>query len=190
MLGLKSFKEHYKVLNNLYIFPLYHQLSGDQLCRRPDENMNSIAWNLWHVARAEDVGFNRLMVAGIQVMDAENWSERMAVPHRHIGTGMSKAEVDTLNTCINLEALMAYHQAVHYRTLEIMEQIDSAMLAEHLDADRLSVVLQDGQTLHPDGAWVYDIYLNQSKDWLALHLSANHPWYHLGEIMAIRSMLT
>jgi hypothetical protein len=38
-------------------------LADDDMRRRP-EGMNSLAWILWHVARAEDVAVNLVVTSG------------------------------------------------------------------------------------------------------------------------------
>jgi DinB superfamily len=56
---------------------------------RPQPVVNSLAWLIWHMARVEDAGVNRLVANRPQVLDEGNWGERMQVPIRHHGTGMT-----------------------------------------------------------------------------------------------------
>jgi hypothetical protein len=190
MIDIKIIQEHNQQLFDLYIFPFYHQLSDVQLRSRPDARFNSISWNLWHIARAEDVGINRLVMHRPQLLDQGGWFQRLEVPFRHIGTGMTKDEVDVLSVDIDLSALHDYHRTVHACTQNVFDQFEHSILNERLDAALLQSVLHDGEMLHPAASFVYEVYLDRTKAWLALHLSLNHPWYHLGEIMAIRSILT
>jgi hypothetical protein len=186
---LGFFKEHNRALFDLYIFPLYGRLTADQLRCRPDSRLNSIAWNLWHTTRAEDLGVNRLLIDGVQVLDEDGWYERLNLPFRQIGTGMTKDQVDELNRLVDLSALHEYQQAVHAKTIRIVEGLPQETLKEKLDAALLKRVLHDGETLHPGGEWVYDVYFNQTKGWLLLHVGLNHPYFHLGDSFAVISML-
>jgi hypothetical protein len=188
MTGFQFFKEHNRVLFDLYVFPLYQKLSPAQLRSRPDPRLNSVIWNLWHTTRAEDLGLNRLIAGGVQVLDEGRWNERLNLPYRQIGTGMTKAEVDDLSASIDLDAMCAYQQAVHARTTRIVADLPAAVLDERLDAALLGRVLRDGATLHPDGEWVYDVYLNQTKGWLLFHLGLNHHYFHLGDTHAVMSL--
>jgi hypothetical protein len=189
MTELDIFKDHNRGLFDLYIFPLYQRISAEKLRCRPDPRLNSVAWNLWHTTRAEDLGLNRLITRGMQVLDEGHWNERLNLSHRHIGTGMTKAEVSDLSARIDLFAMYEYQQAVHAKTASIVDSLTKEALAEKLDTDLLTEVLQDGESLHPDGGWVYDVYLNQTKGWLLFHLGVNHHYFHLADSFSILSLM-
>src|SRR5262245_23011906 len=53
---------------------------------RPQPAVNSLAWLIWHMARVEDAGVNRLVANRLQIFDEGNWGELMRVPIRHHGT--------------------------------------------------------------------------------------------------------
>jgi len=44
-------------------------LTDEQMRGRPREDLNSLAWLLWHIARAEDVMVNRLLAGRPQVFE-------------------------------------------------------------------------------------------------------------------------
>jgi hypothetical protein len=48
---------------------------------------------MWHISRCEDVGVNRILVEGKQMLDAGSWIDRLQVPRRDIGTEMTDSEV-------------------------------------------------------------------------------------------------
>jgi hypothetical protein len=137
MTELDIFKDHNRGLFDLYIFPLYQRISAEKLRCRPDPRLNSVAWNLWHTTRAEDLGLNRLITRGVQVLDEGHWNERLNLSDRHIGTGMTKAEVSDLSARIDLSAMYEYQQAVHAKTASIVDSLTKEALAEKLDADLL-----------------------------------------------------
>ena len=72
-------------------------LSERELRGRPHPKANTIVWLVWHIARVEDVGVNRFVVDGRQVMDRDDWVTRLRVTRRDVGTGMTDAEVDGLS---------------------------------------------------------------------------------------------
>jgi len=74
---------------------VFDDLSPDQMRIRPGEGLNSLVWLLWHMARTEDVAINVVVAGSDQVLDAE-WTRRMNVPWRIIGTGMTDSEVGDL----------------------------------------------------------------------------------------------
>jgi hypothetical protein len=181
------FQEFNQVLFDDYIFPLY-RLSETRLRSRPDSRLNAIAWNLWHTTRAEDLGMNRLVTNGVQVLDEGNWNNRLNLNIRQIGTGMTKAEADQLSDRVDLGALHAYQQAVHGRTLEIVTSLSGEVFSQIPEPSLLARVLHDGEALHKAGEFVYNVYLNHTKGWLVMHLALSHHSFHLGDSYAVLSL--
>jgi hypothetical protein len=106
-------------------------LSDAQLRARPARSVNSILWLLWHMARTEDVAVNLVVAAQPQVFD-DAWAERMRVPHRHMGSGMTDAEVGEVSGRADVAAVRAYRAAVGLRTREVVESLPHAAWDEIL----------------------------------------------------------
>ncbi|HKC96675.1 MAG TPA: DinB family protein, partial [Methylomirabilota bacterium] len=49
-------------------------LSDEQMRVRPREDLNSLAWLMWHIARAEDIFVNTILGARTQLFDDESWA--------------------------------------------------------------------------------------------------------------------
>jgi hypothetical protein len=88
-------------------------LTDEQMRVRPREDLNSLAWIMWHIARAEDIMANVIVNGRNQVLD-EGWAPRLKIARPDFGIGMSKAEV------VDLAALKDYRDAVGLRTREIL----------------------------------------------------------------------
>ena len=95
-------------------------LSDEQMRVRPREDLNSLAWLMWHIARAEDIFLNVILGARTQLFDDEGWAKRLAVARRDFGIGMTSAEVTELTQQIELGALREYRDAVGRRTREVV----------------------------------------------------------------------
>src|SRR5262245_20729445 len=63
-------------------------LSDAQMRVRPREDLNSIAWIMFHIARAEDIFVNTLLSGHAQLMD-DQWLKRLGITRRDFGIGMS-----------------------------------------------------------------------------------------------------
>src|SRR2546427_266231 len=61
-------------------------LSDEQMRVRPREDLNSLAWLLWHIARAEDIMVNVILSGREQVCD-DGWLKRLGVSRRDFGIG-------------------------------------------------------------------------------------------------------
>ncbi|HTY78506.1 MAG TPA: DinB family protein [Candidatus Bathyarchaeia archaeon] len=94
-------------------------LTDDQMRLRPREDLNSLAWVMWHIARAEDILANLVVNGRDQVFD-DGWLSRLKIARRDFGIGMSKPEVADLSAKIDVAALRDYRDAVGRRSREIV----------------------------------------------------------------------
>src|SRR3972149_1085747 len=104
-------------------------LTDEQLRLRPAKGSNSLAWLLWHMARTEDAAVNAVVANRCQVLD-DGWAERLKVPRRDIGTGMTKDEVADLSARIDPSVVKAYRSAVGRRTREVVVALRAAAWEE------------------------------------------------------------
>lgn len=184
------FLQRYDPLHNNYLAGYWSRISHDLMRQRPHARVNSIAWNLWHIARCEDAGLNRFVVDGSQVLDDGNWMERMNLPWRHHGSGMSLAEVDELGRQIDCSALQAYAQAVQERTRALItlldeDDLDTGMTEEHL---RKVLVTEGLAHSQPDG--FMRNYLGWTKGKCLMTFGLTHSWQHVGEMEVLASLLS
>jgi hypothetical protein len=94
-------------------------LTDDQMRVRPREDLNSLAWLMWHIARAEDIMANVIVNGRGQVLD-DGWLPRLKITRRDFGIGMTKPEVADLTSAVDIAALRDYRDAVGRRTQEIV----------------------------------------------------------------------
>src|SRR5256712_9110358 len=94
-------------------------LSDEQMRVRPREDLNSLAWLMWHIARAEDIMVNTVLAGRPQVFD-DTWKKRLGITRPDFGIGMTSAEVTQLTGQIDPGALRAYRDAVGLRTREVV----------------------------------------------------------------------
>src|SRR5262245_32907545 len=99
-------------------------LTDDQMRVRPREDLNSLAWIMWHIARAEDILANLVVNGRDQVLD-DGWLSRLKIGRRDFGIGMSKPEVAELSAKIDVAALRDYRDAVGRRTRETVGSYES-----------------------------------------------------------------
>jgi hypothetical protein len=94
-------------------------LTDEQMRVRPREDLNSLAWLMWHIARAEDILVNAVLAGRPQIFD-DAWSRRLGITRRDFGIGMTSAEVTELTRQIDVGALREYRDAVGLRTREVV----------------------------------------------------------------------
>jgi hypothetical protein len=102
---------------------------------------NSVAWNIWHIARGEDWAIQTILQGQEQLLTRDGWGERMGVTYAGFGGGMAREEMIALSAQIDLEALRGYYTAVTDATQAYMRTFDFATLNEPFDvASRLALV--------------------------------------------------
>lgn len=167
---------------------LLDPLTDDLIKARQRTDVNSIAWLVWHMARCADVG-NRLVFGCSQVLDEGGWMEKMNVPLRIYGTGMSDEEVTALSENIHVPALREYLAAVAERTRDIIRSMSAEALDEEIDGEHMRKVLFDEGVLGAHAEWVPERYAHHVKGTLLAHLAVTHNFSHYGEAMAIRGLM-
>jgi hypothetical protein len=94
-------------------------LTDEQMRVRPREDLNSLAWLMWHIARAEDILVNVVVSGQPQAFD-DGWAKRLCIVRPDFGIGMTSPEVTELTEQIDVGALREYRDAVGRRTRELV----------------------------------------------------------------------
>lgn len=183
------FLQRYDVLYEFWLGGIWEMVPDDKKRQRPHPQVNSIAWNLWHVIRVEDAGLNRFVADRPQVLDEDAWLQKLNVPWRHHGSGMNFAEVDDLNQRIDLGALHEYGRAVQVRTREIVTHIDGVDLDAKLQPERVRAIVIDEGLAHPEAIDLVDTYTGWTKGKCLMNFGLTHPYQHVGEMGVIASLL-
>jgi hypothetical protein len=170
-----------------YVNKVWDRLDAAKI-RYQQPGLNSIAWNLWHIARVDDVGINRFVTDHGQVFDDEGWAGRLGIDIRHQGTGQTAEEASALTARIDVEALRAYMVAVANRTRTIVNEVESDTLDRTLEPARIRQVLFEEGFAHPNAAWLEKAYTGWSRGKCFVHFSLTHSYQHVGEIGVLASL--
>ena len=157
-------------------------LTDEQLRVRPREDLNSLAWLIWHIARAEDIFVNPVIAGRPQVFD-EGWAGKLGSTRRDFGIGMTSAEVTDLTGQLDLAALREYRDAVGRRTREVVEGFDWAgtIAAEAME----KAAAQGSFGVRTEG--VVKIFTGRPRAAILSGIALLHPAQHIGEAATVRS---
>ncbi len=179
----------YDPLYQFWLGSIWDIVSEELMRQRPDPRVNSIAWNLWHLTRAEDFGVNRFVAERSQILIAGDWTQKLNLPWRHSGNGMSFSEVDDFNQRIDLPALRAYSDAVQASTREVINLLPGLDLDASLKVEHVRMVVIDEGLAHSDAEGLIQNYTGWSKGKCLMTLGLTHSYQHVGEIDVIASLL-
>jgi uncharacterized damage-inducible protein DinB len=182
------FLQRYDALHNFWLADVWTSVPDDIMRRRPHPRVNSIAWILWHVTRAEDAGLNRFVADRPQVLDGGDWMRRMNVPWRHHGGGMSPAEADDLSRRVDLRALRDYSSAVQLRTREVVDRLDEIDLDAVMTTERLRPILVDEGLAHSNVEEQLENYAGWTRGKCLMNLCLTHSFQHVGQIGVIATL--
>lgn len=160
-------------------------LTDEQMRVRPREDLNSVAWLVWHIARAEDIFVNPVLAGRDQVFD-DAWMKRLGITRRDFGIGMTKPEVTDLTSRVDIGALREYRDAVGRRTREIVGAFkpdDWTGASTQAGVERAAA--EGGLGANP--APLIKAFTGRPRAMLLSGLALFHPAGHLGEAMTVRT---
>jgi len=160
-------------------------LSDEQMRVRPREDLNSLAWLMWHIARAEDIFSNIILSGRDQVVD-DGWLPRLKISRRDFGIGMSKPEVAELTAQVDVAALRDYRDAVGRRTQEVIRGFGPADWQGELQAPALEKAASLG-CFGPQGELVAKAFTGRPRIGILGGLLVTHAAMHMGEAQTIRT---
>ncbi len=186
---IELFLVRYRVLYDFWLGVIWEEVPETMMRQRPHPRVNSIAWNLWHIARVEDSALNRFVSDRNQVLDDGGWMEKMALPLRHNGFAMTFEEVDQLSQQVDLRALRAYANAVRVRTMEIVSGLELHALDEKLSREYVENILIQEGLAGPRAEGLVENYTGWTKAQCLMNLGLTHSFHHVGEMNVLASLL-
>lgn len=164
---------------------VFEDLSTDKARRIPGTSENSIIWNIWHIARIEDVAMNMLVAGSAQVFTRGEWQNKMEIEAQDTGNAMPAEQIINLSHNINIPALRAYRVAVGRRTREIVSQLQPEYLKDKVDPARLDEVQKAGAVI-PAANGLLEYWSRRNIAGLMLMPATRHNLIHLNESLRLK----
>ena len=178
----------YDQIHRVLTDPAIEQLGEAQMRGRPHPGANTIAWLIWHMARIEDVGVNRLVDDRPQVLE-DGWVARLGVGRRDVGTGMSDAEVDELSRRVDLDALSGYWDAVTRRMPEVVANLRGSDLGAIVPKERVERVATAEGAVAPGAEWLTEFWAaGRTRAWVLAQTPLLHVYGHYFEARAVAGL--
>jgi hypothetical protein len=153
--------------------------------RIPFNSENSIIWNIWHIARIEDVAMNMLVAGTEQVFTLGDWRLEMGIEARDTGNMMPADKILQLSQEIIITSLRAYRAAVGRRTREIVGQLPAEKLKDKVDPARLEDVRSAGAVI-PAASDLLAYWSKRNIAGLLLMPATRHNLVHLNDSFRLK----
>jgi DinB superfamily len=187
--ALELFRQRYDAIHGGFIDELFAGLTDAQTRARP-HGLNPVAWLVWHAIRVEDAAMSRFVGDRPQVLVEGDWSHRLGVERRDVGSGMNDVEVDSLSARIDTTAVRGYAREVADRTRSVVGSLAAAAWDEIVPPERVHAVVADEKLLVDAGRWVETFWARgHSRGWYVLQTALLHPYGHWFEALATRGQL-
>jgi hypothetical protein len=164
---------------------IFENLTEEGMRRIPKNCEHSVAWNLWHIARIEDVTMNLLVAGELQIFHRGNWQERMKVSVRHSGNAMDMGGVADLSARMDIQALRAYRMTVGRKTREVVKGLQPEELKQAVQPSRIQQVADQGAVL-PAAQGIIDYWSKRNIAGLLLMPPTRHCFVHLNEAAKLK----
>jgi len=154
----------------------------------PENEEHSIAWVIWHITRIEDVTMNFLVAGSPQLLNQENWLEKMKVNSHETGNALDTAGIADLSATIDIGALRAYRISVGNRTREIVKKLQPDDFKQKVLRTRLEQVMKEGAVVEAT-RWLTDYWGKKTIAGLLLMPPTRHNFIHLNEAARLKLKL-
>jgi DinB family protein len=160
-------------------------LSDDQMRVRPREDLNSLAWLMFHIARAEDIFLNPVLAGRPQVFE-DGWAKKLGITRRDFGIGMSSPEVTELTRQIDLGALREYRDAVGRRTRELVSAFTPSDWEGSTTTERVQGAADQG-AFGARAEMLVKVFSGRPRAALLSGIALFHCSGHMGEANTVRT---
>jgi hypothetical protein len=140
----------YNMQSPTYMDEIWDGISENVFRTAPAPGDTTIAWNIWHVTRIEDITSNILIADCHQVLD-ELWLEKLNTAVKDTGNAMGLEEILAFSNEVNMAELRNYRDSVGVRTKEIIGNLTKDVLKNKFSQSQMDrILVQGGVTEHPD----------------------------------------
>lgn len=159
----------------------------DEAFRYMSKDNTSIAWDIWHMTRIEDLVVNTL-IAGKKQVFSENMQTKLNISITDTGNALTPDEVKTFSDTISLKALLSYRIAVGTQTRKILSCLDPETIKEKVKADRIGIIRDSGGVTDEEGSkWLLDFWARKTIGGLLLMPVTRHQVVHFNDAFRIKS---
>ena len=155
----------------------------------PTEKDVTIAWNIWHITRIEDLTAN-ILIADSTLVLSNKRLEKLGVAIRDTGNAMTDDEILDLSRSLDMDELCEYRTAVGKRTREILSNLSVIDLKRKMKPESVQRILAEGGvTEHNDSIWLLDFWGKKTVAGIWLMPITRHQIMHISDSFKLKERL-
>lgn len=144
----------------------------------------TVAYGMWHSARIEDITMNLLVTGDEQIIDQDNWIEKINSPIYDTGNALDSEGILEFSQVIDMNALRAYRKAVGKKTGKIVSSLKYTDLKTNVLENGLEKAVALGAVVNDEKAmWLIDFWGKKTVSGILLMPATRHHLVHINESM-------
>lgn len=168
---------------------VWNHLTREMFITMPTPKDNTIAWDIWHITRIEDITVNFLIAGGEQLLD-ENQLKSIGSPFCDTGNSWTDEEIVLFSRSVDSDALRRYRKAVGTGTREVISRLTFEDMKRKPQKSDLQKIRESGAvTDQPDSAWLTDFWGRKDVAGLLLMPVTRHQMVHLNECLKLKAKI-
>ena len=189
MHSLVHSKQVYGGNSQTFMDEIWEGLSDQAFRTMPTIKDDTVAWNIWHITRIEDLTANYLISGQEQILDRE-WHEKLHTKVTDTGNAMTDEEILAFSNEIGMDALYEYRNAVGRRTKEIIEALKQEDMKRKVSQEGLRAIARvGGVSEHPDAIWLLDFWGRKTVAGIIQMPITRHQIVHLDDSARLKKRI-
>ncbi len=169
-----------------YMDEVWRNLDDKTFRTMPTIKDVTVAWDIWHITRIEDLTANILIDNNKQVLD-EHWLNRLNTTVKDTANAMNDEEIIEFSDKIIIEELREYRNAVGKRTKEIIVNLQQEDMKRTIEKVSINRILEEGGVIkHKDSIWLLDFWGKKTVAGIFLMPITRHQIVHLNDCIKLK----
>ncbi len=170
---------------------LWKNLDQKVFSKQLRQKGTTIAWNLWHLTRIEDLTVNLLIAEKDQVINSSSWMDRMQVSVSDTGNAMDDSEIATFSSQVNMQELRKYRIEVGRKNQEIIKMMTPEKLKQKINREMIQRIKEEGGVTDSENSkWLLDFWGRKTVAGIILMPITRHQIVHLNDSLMLKDKLS
>ena len=150
----------------------------------------TMAYNIWHITRIEDICANILIADDVQVINTDNWLKKTKSIITDTGNALTAEEIAEFSAAISREELMNYRAAVGKKTREIIKNLTFKDMKRKMNEKSLQRILDEkAVSENPDAVWLVEFWGKKTVAGLLLLPITRHHVMHINDCLKTKKKI-